>query len=207
MSSPALQSLTDSEQELLREAMQRLLAHGAILREDYRDLYEWCRVQRARLDELAALVGLQLHWEQEHRLILGVPQSAKLLRRFRQDETLVALALWYDFDRAVKDEGKTPDDVAFTVREFNEQLATKFKDLKLPSESRLREILQLFERKSLVRLTDTAGAGGLADAIIRVLPTMRFVIPFPDLEEWQRVRDRHVQAAAEPEEVNDESQD
>jgi hypothetical protein len=136
-----------------------------------------------------------------------VPQSAKLLRRFRQDETLVALALWYDFDRAVKDEGKMPDDVAFPVRDFNDQLATKFKDLKLPSGSRLREILQLFERKNLVRLKDTAGPSGLADATIRVLPTIRFVVPFPNIEEWNRLRDRHVQAEAEPEEVNDEPQD
>src|SRR5205823_2969796 len=115
MSTEAGTPISESEHELLREAIQRLLVHGAILREDYRDLYEWCRAQRAtgRLDELAALIGLKLHWEHDHRLILAVPQSSRLLRRFRQDESLVALALWYDFDWAVKDEGKTPDDVSF----------------------------------------------------------------------------------------------
>ena len=198
---------SEADQDLLREAIQRLLAHAAILRQDHRDLYDWCRVQQARLDELAALVGLKLLWEHDHRLILAVPQSAKLLRRFRQDESLAALALWYDFDRAVKDDGKSPDEVAFTVREFNESLGTKFKDLKLPSESRLREILQLFERKSLVRVADTAGTGGFAEAIIRVLPTIRFVIPFPSLDEWKRQRERYVQAAAEPEEVPNEPED
>ncbi len=200
---------SESERELLREAIQRLLVHGAILREDYRDLYDWCRVQRSngKLDELAALVGLKLHWEHDHRLILAVPQSSRLLRRFRQDESLVALALWYDFDHEVKDAGKTPDDVTFTVRDFNESLSTKFKDLILPKPTRMREILQLFERKSLVRLTDTAGAGGFAETMIRVLPTIRFVIPFPNLEEWQRQRDRYVQAAAESEEVSDEPED
>jgi hypothetical protein len=198
---------SEADQDLLREAIQRLLAHAAILRQDHRDLYDWCRVQQARLDELAALVGLNLLWEHDHRLILAVPQSAKLLRRFRQDESLAALALWYDFDRAVKDDGKSPDEVAFTVREFNESLGTKFKDLKLPSESRLREILQLFERKSLVRVADTAGTGGFAEAIIRVLPTIRFVIPFPSLDEWKRQRERYVQAAAEPEEVSNEPED
>ena len=199
---------SDSEHELLREAIQRLLVHGAILREDYRDLYEWCRVQRSdgRLDQLAGLVGLKLHWEHDHRLILAVPQSSRLLRRFRQDESLVALALWYDFDRAVKDDGKTPDDVEFKVRDFNESLGTKFKDLILPKPTRMREILQLFERKSLVRLTDTAGAGGFAETMIRVLPTIRFVIPFPDLEECQRQRDRYVQAAVS-EELSDEPED
>jgi Domain of unknown function (DUF4194) len=199
---------SESEHELLCEAIQRLLVHGAILREDHRDLYESCRVQRSngKLDELARLVGLKLHWEHDHRLILAVPQSLGLLRRFRQDESLVALALWYDFDRAVKEDGKTPDDVQFKVRDFNESLGTKFKDLILPKPTRMREILQLFERKSLVRLTDTAGAGGFAETMIRVLPTVRFVIPFPDLEEWQRQRDRYVQAA-ESEELSDEPED
>lgn len=209
MSVDAATTVSESGQELLREAIQRFLVHGAILREDHRDLYEWCRVQRqnARLDELATLVGLRLHWEHDHRLILAMPQSSRLLRRLRQDESLVALALWYDFDRAVKDDGKTPDDVSFTVREFNESLATKFKDLILPKPTRMREILQLFERKSLVRLTDTVGAGGFAEVVIRVLPTVRFVIPFPNLEEWQRQRDRYVQAAAESEEAMDEPED
>ena len=192
----------------MREAIQRLLVHGAILREDYRDLYEWCSVQRSngKLDQLAGLVGLKLHWEHAHRLILAVPQSSRLLRRFRQDESLVALALWYDFDRAVKDDGKTPDDVEFKVRDFNESLGTKFKDLILPKPTRMREILQLFERKRLVRLTDTAGAGGFAETMIRILPTIRFVIPFPDLEEWQRQRDRYVQAT-ESEELSDDPED
>ncbi len=199
----------ESEQEHLREAIQRLLVHGAILRDDCRDLYDWCRVQRpsGKLDELAGMVGLKLHWEHDHRLILAIPQSSRLLRRFRQDESLIALALWYDFDHAVKDEGKTPDDVEFTVRDFNENLGTKFKDLILPKPTRMREILQLLERKSLVRLTETAGVGGFAETVIRVLPTIRFVIPFPSLEEWQRQRDRYVQAAAESEEGSDEPED
>jgi len=201
-------AISDSDHELLGEAIQRLLVHGAIFRDDYRDLYEWCRVQRSngKLDQLAELVGLKLHWEHDHRFILAVPQSSRLLRRFRQDESLVALALWYDFDRAVKDDGKTPDDVEFRVRDFNESLSTKFKDLILPKPTRMREILQLFERKSLVRLTDTAGPGGFAETMIRVLPTIRYVVPFPDLEEWKRQRDRYVQAA-ESEELSDEPED
>lgn len=209
MSTETSIAVSESEREFQREAIQRLLVHGAILREDHRDLYDWCRVQHqnTKLDELAALVGLRLHWEHDHRLILAVPHSPRLLRRFRQDETLVALALWYDFDHAVKDDGKTPEDVTFTVRELNESLATKFKDLILPKPTRMREILHLFERKSLVRVSDTAGVGGFSEAVIRILPTIRFVIPFPNLEEWQRQRDRYVQAAAEPEEENDESED
>jgi Domain of unknown function (DUF4194) len=207
MSDTHLETLTEAEQEHLRDALQRLLTSGAIFREEHRDLYDWCRIQRMRLDLLSNLIGLKLHWDQELRLIFALPQSSKLLRKLKQDETLLALALWYDFDRAVKDEGKTLDDVSFTVRTFNENLATKFKDMKLPQSTRMRDILALFERKSLIRLRETANADGLADVVIHVLPTIRLVIPFPSLDEWQRQRDRHVQAAGEPEEVNDETQD
>src|SRR5687767_10759969 len=148
MNEVALHNLTEAEQEVLREGFQRLFTSGAILREEHRDLYEWCRVHRERLSTLATLAGFKIDVQEEQRIILALPQSSKLLRRFKQDETLLALALWYDFDRAVKDDGKTPDDVRFSVREFNESLATKFKDLKLPTPTRMREILQLFESKS-----------------------------------------------------------
>jgi len=207
MSNDILKNLTDSEQEKVREAVQQLLTNGAILRQDNRDLYEWCRTQRSIVDWFAGIVGLKLQWEHENRLVLALPQSPKLLRRLRQDETLLALALWYDFDRAVKDDGRTPDDVSFSVRQFNENLSTKFKDLKLPHPTRMREILQLFERKSLIRMQNTADPGGLSETIIQILPTIRFVIPFQALEEWERTRDRYLECAGEPEDNSDDSED
>lgn len=193
MSEDDLKNLTESDQDKLRETLQLLMANGAILRAEYRDLYEWCRIRRREVNFVSALIGFRLHWDNEHRLILALPQSAKLMRRLKQDETLLALALWYDFDRTVKDDGKAPDEVAFTVREFNEGLATKFRNLKLPHPTRMREILQLFERKTLIRVEDIANPAGLAEARIRILPTIRLIIPFPNLEEWNRVRDRYVQ--------------
>jgi hypothetical protein len=199
-----LKNLTEADQEKLRDAVQLLLTNGAILREEYRDLYEWCRIRRPQLDSVAVLIGLRLHWDNEHRLILALPQSAKLMRRLKQDETLLALALWYDFDRAVKDDGKAPDEVAFTVREFNENLAIKFRNLKLPQPTRMREILQMLEKKSLIRVEDIANPTGLAAAKIRVLPTIRFVIPFSSLEEWNRLRDRYIQIGTESVEDIDE---
>ncbi len=207
MSLASLADITDADQELLREALQRLLVHGAILREEQRDLYEWCLVKRGALDALASLAGLKLRWEPQDRLIAALPQAARLLRRLRQDETLVAMALWYDFDRAVQEDGKAPDEVVFSVREFNEHLETKFEGIQLPTKSRLTEILRLLERKSLVRVTDSASSGGFAAATIRVLPTIRFIIPFPSLEEWQRQCERHQRNAAEPEVTEDEPQD
>jgi len=206
MSLAALSELTDNEHESLRDALQRLLAHGAILREEQRDLYEWCQTRKAAVESLAKLAGLKIRWEPQDRLIAAIPQSSRLLRRLRQDETLVAMALWYDFDRAVQEDGKAPDEVVFSVREFNEHLETKFEGLRLPSPNRLGEILRLMERKSLVRVSNTATSAGLAAATIRVLPTIRFIIPFPSLEEWERQRDRHTRAGAETTEESSDEQ-
>jgi hypothetical protein len=207
MTLASLSEIPDSDQELLRESIQRLLVHGAILREEQRDLYEWCCVRQAALDALANLAGLTLRWEPQDRLIAALPRAARLVRRLRQDETLIAMALWYDFDRAVQEDGKAPDEVLFTVREFNEHLETKLEGVQLPTRNRLTEILRLLERKSLIRVTDVASSGGLAAANIRVLPTIRFIIPFPSLEEWQRQWDRHQRNVTEPEEPEDEPQD
>ena len=133
------------------------------------------------IEEWASLLGLKIVWHREDRLVIALPEVASLLRRLRLDETLVVLALWYDYDVEVRDHGA--HEVAFAVRDFNERLASKFNQVKLPSESRMREILRLLDRNNLVRLT---GAEDLAAASVRVLPTIRFVIPFSGIEEWTR---------------------
>lgn len=200
MSATILTSLGEADREALQECLQRLLVSGAILREDHRDLYDWARLHREAVDELGVLAGLKLVWEHDNRLVLALPQHPRMLRRLRQDETLIVLALWYDFDRQVKDEGRTPEDVQFRVREFSEQFEAKFRHLQLPTPTRLLEILHLLERKSVVRLSETAGP--FPDVVIRVLPTIRYLVPFTALEEWTRARDRHLSAGgAAPEET------
>ena len=190
MSALLLDAFTESDYSQLREAMQRLLTGGAVLREDTRDLYDWAILRRETIVRFAEIIGLKVHFEPAERLIFAVPESPRLLRRLRQDETLVALALWYDFDIAVKNEGVGTEDVCFPVQRFNEQFQSKFKNIDLSdSRTRLQEILRLLERKSLVRLEGTAGA--FADWIIHVLPTIRFIIPFQDIEDWKRTHARH----------------
>lgn len=203
MNATTLHALGEQERDSLREVLQRLLASGALLREDHRDLYDWARLRRDAVDELAGLAGLKLVWEHDHRLVLALPQHPRLLRRLRQDETLVLLALWYDFDRMVKEGGMTPEDVAFTAGTFSEQFEAKFRRLQLPGATRLLEILRLLERKSVVRLEDTAGP--ITDLRIRVLPTIRFLVPFADLEEWLRTRDRHEASSGEAAEGDPEA--
>jgi hypothetical protein len=187
----------------MQEAAQELLARGSILREESssRDLYDWCQNRTQLLEEWASLLGLKLVWQREERILIALPEASGLLRRFRLDETLVVLALWYDFHGAVSEQGLGTAEVLFSVRDFNERLADKFNKMKLPSASRMRDILRLLDRKNLVRLT---GAEDMASATIRILPTIRFAIPFQDLEDWSRLANRFDQ---DSEELHDVTED
>jgi len=183
--------LSDADRERMQEVAHRLLAHGSILREEAaeRDLYDWCQNRTQMIEEWASLLGIKIVWQREDRLIIALPEATQLMRRLRLDETLVVLALWYDYDVEVRDKGA--HEVTFTVRDFNERLgSSKFNQVKLPSETRMRDILRLLDRNNLIRLT---GAENMAEAVIRVLPTIRYVIPFGDLEEWARQAERFEQ--------------
>ena len=193
--------LAEDDRTCLREASHRLLAHGSILRDEHRELYDWCQSRAPLVDEWAALLGLKPIWLREERIVAALPEASGLLRKLRLDETVVALALWYDFHGEVSERGADTGAVEFTVRDFNLRLADKFNRLKLPSESRMREILRLLDRKNLVRLT---GADNLATATVRILPTIRFVIPFQDLAEWTRLADRFAPEEALEEASGDE---
>ncbi|MGH7943178.1 MAG: hypothetical protein ACREFR_19130 [Limisphaerales bacterium] len=75
-------------------------------------------------------------------------------------------------------------------------MATKFEPLRkrLPSPTRLREILSLAQRKNLLRLTPDATPERLS---IEVLPTLKRVIPFQNIEEWNKNADRYLGAVKE----------
>ncbi|MBM3880836.1 MAG: DUF4194 domain-containing protein [Verrucomicrobia bacterium] len=183
------------DRERLGEALRRLLAHGSILGLEpaQTDLYHWCYQNREWLDELAALLDLRLHWDHQDRTVQAVPQSAAFLLRLRLDATLVLLTLWYEFDTAVRDRGETPP-IRLTAQQLNDALSAKFEPLRkhLPAPTRLREILALAQRKNLVRFTPEVA---LERSSIEVLPTLKRVIPFQDLEEWNKNADRYLAAA------------
>ena len=124
-----------------------------------------------------------------------MPQSSAFLLRLRLDATLVLLTLWYEFDTAVRDRGQTPP-VRLTVQQLNDALASKFEPLRknLPSQTRLREILSLAQRKNLLRFTPDPAP---ERSTIEVLPMLKRVIPFQDIEEWNKNADRYLAAAKE----------
>jgi hypothetical protein len=200
-SSGLLARLTEADRERLGEAMRRLMAHGSILGTEsgQTELYHWCHLNREWVEEIAGLMDLKVFWDHEIRLVQAVPQTGAFTLRLKLDATLVLLTLWYEFDAAVRDRGEVPP-IRITVEQLNDSLKTKFEPLRkhLPSPTRLREILSMGQRKSLLRFSP---AEEPSEAVIEVLPTLKRVIPFQDIAEWNRHADRHLAAAAgtEPE--------
>ncbi len=190
-----LARLQPQDRERLGEAMRRLMAHGSILGLEpaQTDLYHWCYQNRPWMDEFANLLDLKLHWEHQDRTVQAVPQSSAFLLRLKLDATLVLLTLWYEFDTAIRDRGETPP-VRLTAQQLNDSLAAKFEPLKKfqPSPTRLREILSLAQRKNLLRFTpDTA----LERSVIEIFPTLKRVIPFQSIDEWNKNAERYLAAA------------
>lgn len=199
--------LNESDRERIGEAMRRLLANGSILGTEsgQAELYHWCHLNREWVDEIAGLLDLKLFWDHEIRLVQAVPQTSAFTLRLKLDATLVLLTLWYEFDTAVRDRGEVPP-IRLSVEQLNDSLKTKFEPLRkhLPSPTRLREILSLGQRKNLLRFSP---AEEPSEAVIEVMPTLKRVIPFQDIAEWNRHADRHLAAAmgTEPEEVEEET--
>ena len=192
-----LARLQTQDRERLGEAMRRLMAHGSILglEPSQNDLYHWCYQNRPWMEEFANLLDLKLHWEHQDRTVQAVPQSAAFLLHLKLDATLVLLTLWYEFDTAIRDRGETPP-VRLTAQQLNDSLAAKFEPLKKfqPSPTRLREILSLAQRKNLLRFTPDAA---LERSVIEILPTLKRVIPFQSIEEWNKNAERYLAAVRE----------
>lgn len=207
-SSGLLTTLPEPDRERLAEALRLLLANGSILGQGgmHEDIYRWSSLNREWLEEIASLLDLKLYWDSEIRLVQAVPQGGAFLLRLKLDATLVLLTLWYEFDTAIRDRGEAPP-IRLSAATLNDSLKTKFEPLKrnLPSPTRLREILGLAQRKNLVRYTPSEDP---ANAVIEVLPTLKRVIPFQDIEDWNRHAQRHLAGASaattdeEPEETN-----
>lgn len=192
-----LSRLQPHDRERLGEALRRLMAHGSILglESAQTDLYHWCYQNRPWVDEFAGLLDLKLHWEHQDRTVQAVPQSAAFLLRLKLDATLVLLTLWYEFDTAIRDRGETPP-VRLTAQQLNDSLAAKFEPLKKfqPSPTRLREILSLAQRKNLLRFS---ADNALERSIIEIFPTLKRVIPFQSIEEWNKNAERYLASAKE----------
>lgn len=191
-------NLRDRDRSMLQDVAHRLLAHGSLLRSRpaERPLYDWAIEHQPWLEEWAALLGLKIIIQRDDRLIMAIPEVPSLTRKLKRDETLVALALWYDFDVEVRENGA--HDVYFNVRDFNEQFQSKFPSMQPLSQSRMKEILRRFARFNLIEMD---WEDEFTDSTIQILPTLRFAIPFPGIEQWVKA------AAAFDAEVEDESQD
>lgn len=186
----ALLHLNETDRARLAEVLQELLAHGSILglKPGQADLYEWCRLNPDWLREGAALIGLAVYREHESRLVQAIPQKSSLTLNLKQDATLVLLALWYEFDTQVRDHGAT--EVRLSVEQLNRLLKEKLlPDLKSqPSAGRMREILSQARRFNLVEVEFDEP---FEKSGIEVLPTLKKIIQFNGIEEWNKTAELH----------------
>lgn len=172
-----LPDLSDVDRENLQAAVSELFNHQAILRDlpGERDLYDWARLHFTWIKEVSALIGFETILNEDDQLIYSLPGERSTLRRLRVEWTLVLLALWYDYDVQLRAEGSP---VIFTVEALNESLKTKLGE-RMPTLTALKDILAFFASRKLVRVEHTDDP---ARSKIEVLPTIRFVLPFGELE-------------------------
>ena len=64
----------------------------------------------------------------------------------------------------------------------------------LPSPTRLREVLSLAQRKNLLRFTLEPEP---ERTLIELFPTLKRVIPFQDIEEWNKNAERYLASVKE----------
>jgi hypothetical protein len=196
-SNSLLARVSEHDRERIGEALRRLLAHGSILGLEpaQNDLYHWCYQNREWMDELAALLDLKLYWEHQERTVQAVPQSAAFVLKLKLDATLVLLTLWYEFDTAIRDRGEIPP-VRLSIKQLKDALNAKFQPLKkhIPSDTRLGEILSLAQRKNLLRFDSKPDFN---ESDIDVLTTLKRIIPFQNIEEWNQNAERYLASAPE----------
>jgi hypothetical protein len=141
------------------------------------------------------MVGFEVVLNEDEQMIHALPGDRATLRKLRTEWTLVLLGLWYDYDVKLRAEGSP---VIFTVEAFNESLKTKLGERQPPATT-LKEILRFFASRKLVRMDYE---DDFHRSKIEVLPTIRFVLPFGELEKVSDALE-HLMASGSPDEEVD----
>jgi Domain of unknown function (DUF4194) len=198
-----LSGLPDRDRSRLREVLQRLTNHTAILRDDPGcvEIYEWANLHQVWVREIAALIGYDVLFEEPFRLILAVPKETAMLRRLTLEESCIGMVLWHDYDTALREGASV---VKLTIKNVNDSYTAKLKGVKLPTKAGMKSALQLFHRHRLIKLS---AADDFADSTIEILHTLRLVMPFQQLDEWQKQANLYAKEkeTAAREETSDES--
>lgn len=192
-----LPELSDSDRENLQSAVSELFHRQAILRDlpGDRELYDWARLRFSWVREICRLIGFEVILNEDDQLIHALPGERATLRKLRTEWTLVLLSLWYDYDIQLRAEGAP---VVFAVETFNESLKTKLGD-RQPPPTTLKEILRFFAARKLVRMDYE---DDFHRSKIEVLPTIRFVLPFGELEKVSDALEDLMASGAQNEEVD-----
>ena len=172
-----LPELSTSDRENLQAVVCELFQKQAIIRSipGDADLYDWAKEQFVWVKDACSLIGFDAVLHEEDRIIYAIPTEKATLRKLGIEWTLVLLALWVDFDIAIRSDGPP---VTFSVDEFNSRLKEKLGD-RQPAMTSLREILRFYHSRKIIRLDIY---DDFHRSMIEVLPSIKFVLPFDKLE-------------------------
>ncbi len=180
------QDVPEEDRGALSEILTRLLANGAILGDAgrERELYLLARDFEARIGEYFAPLQLEMVLDPDQPILQlrPVPGDCGLVARFNKAETLVLLTLWRIYHDVRMERASLR--VIVTVNELWSRLKLYFEQIEPPNETQLREILNTFRVRRLLRIQRSTESEAFGDASVEILPTLHRIIPFEDEDAW-----------------------
>jgi hypothetical protein len=193
--------IREEDRGAFSDILTELLSHGALIGEAGRDreLYLMAREYEPELSAYFSPLNLYLMPDPDRPIlqIRPVPGDCGLIARFSKAETLLLLTLWRMYHDARMEQAV--ESVIVTANEIWQRLGLYFERLDLPSGPLLREMLTKLRRRRLVRTQWHEDQNQFGESQIEILPTLRHVIPFEDVDAWEQQAARY-QQTAEPQE-------
>ena len=182
---PYLNHVPEKDRQLFKESVAALLSSGSILRSDAQDAYDLARsAYFQEIEAFLSVLDIDLIPDDDSALLQARPKEACLLTaRFSKAETLIVLSLWRIYYEAALD-GQA-DEVIITIDDLHRKLKeVYFPDVQPPAFTQCEAALKSLQRLNLVRYKRDDRNPDASE--VQVLRTIRRIIPFASLEEWNK---------------------
>ena len=182
------QHVCEDDRSALREVLVELLGSGVLLGDEgrARQLYLTARDYQRELAEYLAPLNLDLVADPDKPILQArpIPGECGLVVRFTKDETLLVLTLWrlyYDahLERPV-------ETVIVSANTVFRALKLYFERLEPPTDSHLERMLGRLRSRRLIRFRLHDDPAQFGESQVEILPTLRRVIPFENVEAWEQ---------------------
>ena len=180
--------IREEDRGAFSDILTDLLSHGALIGDAGRDreLYLLAREYEPEISAYFAPLNLFLVPDPDRPIIQirPVPGDCGLIARFSKAETLLTLTLWRMYHDARMEQAV--DSVVVTTNDIWQRLKLYFEHLDLPSAALLREMLGKLRGRRLVCVQWHEDQSQFGESQVEIMPTLRNVIPFEDVNAWQQ---------------------